>query len=790
MYHPDKPDRPGGEADPARPGDGAGEYDGFSLKSVCWGYRKLFADTIEGLMADGAIGTDRPEVTGAFFDMLKRADQSCFDHVLKEFLASLNPRTRWLLDLPGVFTDVVDLGRQFAEDRLYAGTRYFEIFGRGGFGQTPGQVRALLTHLRALREIDTDLALALLRNYRELAIRLTDDEIRRFREEGARIHRANPATGVSFLAGDLKSSEAFILTLTRECRLEDVTEAMASLLQALTRRKIEVNHLGMLDSDELLERGSMVVCMPEWLYVPARLRHFDRPDLNRAWYMLTAVTAAGMYAADSFPRVHGLAEIDTCEALVGADTASLNAFQIVEIVRSLRYVRRHWPGARRLIALGLGVHGQHVPARGAADRLLLAAAGDTPDDSVGRAARTVRRLADASVNCYDTAERLSGGGLGALLEAEPRLGERILSPLAFAGDFLFPAQISAPPPGDLVADLKSAAQRSQQDDADQSDDEDRPGAAVPGEGETDGEEQGGEGGITAAYLYDEWSHNLNDYLPEHCLLRELPVEEAPRVTVPDDLLTQARQVQRIFERFKPDLARKEKYLADGEMINTDLLMSYLVDRKREPAPRVNFYEKTRINQRDLAATVLLDVSGSTSDELADGQRVLRVIQQAAVIFGQALASLGDRFSVCGFSSNGREHCEFFRFCGFDDTWDTEAMQRVLAARPRNATRIGPALRHAGWLLSGQPNRQKMILLITDGKPMDSGYDPNTRYAQHDVRMACEENERLGIHTFSISTAENTVADMEIMFPRRRFAILPDIRSLPEVLPRLYLKLTI
>lgn len=28
--------------------------------------------------------------------------------------------------------------------------------------------------------------------------------------------------------------------------------------------------------------------------------------------------------------------------------------------------------------------------------------------------------------------------------------------------------------------------------------------------------------------------------------------------------------------------------------------------------------------------------------------------------------------------------------------------------------------------------------------MDQDYDPHTRYAQHDVRMACEENARLWI----------------------------------------------
>ena len=86
--------------------------------------------------------------------------------------------------------------------------------------------------------------------------------------------------------------------------------------------------------------------------------------------------------------------------------------------------------------------------------------------------------------------------------------------------------------------------------------------------------------------------------------------------------------------------------------------------------------------------------------------------------------------------------------------------------------------------------QRLIILITDGRPMDQGYDPGTRYAQHDVRMACEENRRKGIYTFCISTMENSRADMEIMFPERRFVILEDISDLPRVLPGLYIKMTV
>lgn len=103
--------------------------------------------------------------------------------------------------------------------------------------------------------------------------------------------------------------------------------------------------------------------------------------------------------------------------------------------------------------------------------------------------------------------------------------------------------------------------------------------------------------------------------------------------------------------------------------------------------------------------------------------------------------------------------------------------------------MGPALRHAGHLLGRRPHRRRLILLVTDGKPQDTGYDPSSRYAQHDVRMACEENRRRDIHTFAISTEANALADMELMFPGRRFAILPSIDRLPRVLPQLYLTLT-
>jgi len=83
----------------------------------------------------------------------------------------------------------------------------------------------------------------------------------------------------------------------------------------------------------------------------------------------------------------------------------------------------------------------------------------------------------------------------------------------------------------------------------------------------------------------------------------------------------------------------------------------------------------------------------------------------------------------------------------------------------------------------------LILIITDGKPMDAEYEHGNRYAQYDIHRANMENLRNGIDSFCISTEENELEELEIMFPNRRFMIIKSMNDLPRTLSRVYLKLT-
>ena len=761
-----------------------GDLHGFQLRSVCWGYRDLFRRALDGLLDQGLLDPGREESARRLFEFLKQADQSCFDHVLKEFLVALNPRTRWLLDLPGVFGDVIDLGRAFAEHRLHHGIGYFRRLGDGALGGTPAELQVFINQAGRLRAIDADLAFAFVCGYRTLCERLAPDEIPRFVNEGVRVFTRSPATGLRFIEAGTGPADRFIRVMTQECRLEDVSGHLDRLLRALVGGGLRVAGLGELDSDHLIERGCNVVCVGDHLYLPQRVRRFARADANRHWYVLAALTAAAMLLGDGFPRIHGQPGCETvADTLATPDRKRVNLLVVLELVRATAFVRERWPGARRVLGRALADLFGHEPVLTGATRLLRSAV-DTEDES--QAGALVRDLARRAVNVIHAARLVEGRPAACEALREAGAGG-VIPALGFFPDLLFPAEQSVAPPGQLVVDLKSAADRAEANDGQEPDVEAAAAGSIGGVAAQEAAD--GEAAMRAGFLYDEWSAQENEYLRDHCLLHERRVEQDAASSAAPVFEDEARAVRRAFERLKPDAPFREKRLAEGDYLNADLLVEYLVERHREPSPKVRFYERPRINRRDLAVLLLLDISGSTGEREADRQ-ILEVEKQAALLLGAGLHTLGDPFSICGFSGEGRENCEYLVFKEFEEPWAAGSIGRVLAARPLSSTRMGVALRHSGMRLNGRGNRRRLLIVITDGRPMDSGYDPKTRYAQHDVRMACHENDRMEVRTFAISTEENSRRDMEIMFPGRRFMVLPSIAELPRVLPRLYLAMTV
>lgn len=778
------------------------EY-GFSLRNVCWGYREIFARTLGELNQRGLIGESRQEVTAVLFDLLRQADRNCFDHVLKAFLDALHPGNAWLFDLPALFEDVVLTGRKLAEMRLAYGVRYFEILGTDGLGSSPEQIRELLEHLNRLTAIDGDLAMALLKQHRTLRSRLNSQQLNRYLDIALEIYRRRRENGIAFIEGRLATSETYIREITREILLDDVRTELTALTRALSGMQVEVMNLSQLDADDLIERGPLLILSAQAsdpdqpavaaFYLVDLMRSCERVALNHAWYRLAAVVAAGLLAEDSFSRIHGLPGHRTCADLVGHAPLAVNLFMVLEYARVLQRLRRRWPGLQNLLDFGLNLHfsPDRNPTPTAAERLLRDLL--TPRSiTASPLLQCVQDEMDQSVNCLDTASRITAPWFQDLLLPYPGLDRRYLPPIVFLPDFLFPLELSPAANQGILVEMKENAEKktgAQREKQSATPPPAIPQSTSPDDSKEESSDADPEAKKIAHFLYDEWAQPQNDYFRHYCSLTEIQPPPAPPVAEPPGILEDARRLRRVFERLRPDLQQKKKHLSDGDQINPDALVDYLVRTRSEPEPRLDFYEKKYPARRDIAVLILLDVSGSTGETGEGGRSMLELEKHASLLLGHGLALLDDAFSVCGFCSNGREDCRYLIFKDFDAPWNASVRARILAAQPAHSTRMGPALRHAGVRLSARPNRRRLLILVSDGKPMDMQYEFETRYAQYDVRRACDENTRLGIHTFAIVTAENSVSDLELMFPRRRFLVLNDWRQLPAMLPRLYLSLT-
>lgn len=764
-----------------------GRDHGFDLRGVSWGYRDVFATIIAGLHDEGYLGAGRETVTKDFYKLLADADQSCYDHVLKEFLTALRPETRWILDLPAIFSEVVELGRDLAAARLYCGLAYFHVLGGSGLGRTPAEMRRALTWGRRLLVVDPQLATAFLQGYAAIRDRLTPEEIERFLAEGLRIAAGGGEAGERFLRAESQAAESVLRALSRECALEEVRHELAPLLRGLTDQDFEIGDLGQLDADDLIERGSRVIALYRWIYLPSRVRIFDQPTRNRAWYRLCAVASAALFEARCFPCIHGHREFPDLRALVGEEPLQLQLATMLELARGLRWLRRTWPGARSLLDFGLATELKERPPIDEAERLLADLLAPRP---ATQSALDLLRVADMLANPFDTAEALRAEPLASLAavlaERVPALRVRLPRALAFLPDFLYPCTAGTAPPDQWVADLKEESRRRRAAASEQP-----PATAALAE-HPSGDEALAEGDEESApiarYWYPEWNQAEARYYEPWCGVREARPEPASGHEPSPEVARVTARVRHYFERMRPVLARKERRLEEGDAIDLERLVDHRVQRRLDPDPAVDFYEKHRPRRRDLAVLLLLDVSGSTG-EGGQQAKVLDLERGAAWVLGAGLDALGDAFAVMGYHSNGREDCVVDCFKDFEEPWSPAARARLASAYPRGSTRLGAGIRHAGYRLRAREARQRLLILITDGKPMDAGYDPRTRHAQFDVRRACVENEREGVVCIAISTEANTGADMELMFPRRRFVVLPDLRRLPRLLPRLYVSWT-
>ncbi|MDI5987192.1 VWA domain-containing protein [Halomonas sp. M4R5S39] len=291
------------------------------------------------------------------------------------------------------------------------------------------------------------------------------------------------------------------------------------------------------------------------------------------------------------------------------------------------------------------------------------------------------------------------------------------------------------------------------------------------------------GGLKGRHTYPEWNHRKQAYLPDHCVvLSEVQGEEGEDWTPDEVTRRRIRRVRREFEALRP---RREilRGQLDGSDLDMDAVIRSRCDLAATGEASDRFYLASRTQARDLAVSILVDVSLSTEAWLED-RRVLDVAKEALLVLGHGLAGCGDDYAIHSFTSRRRHRVWVNTLKGFDEPMGERVSRRIAALKPGSYTRMGAAIRHLTGELAKRPNRHRLLLLLTDGKPNDNDYYEG-RYGIEDTRKAVLEARRQEVRVFGVTIDRQAGRYIPHLFGRGGYAIVQRPEHLSLALPGIY-----
>ena len=325
--------------------------------------------------------------------------------------------------------------------------------------------------------------------------------------------------------------------------------------------------------------------------------------------------------------------------------------------------------------------------------------------------------------------------------------------------------------------------------------------------------------------YDEWDFRAGDYRPRWCRVGERPSEEGDLEYYEETLRRHhglVSETRRQFELLRPEHFRRIKRLEDGEDVDLDQVISFIVDKRAGVGPLANVYWRRNKVERDVAVAFLLDMSASTDEEIDKPQssyqpsdddfdddprkyfqwlaerrarftseppkRIIDLERESLVLIVEALEAIGDAYGIYGFSGYGRDNVEFHVIKDLREPFGDRTRRRIDKIQPIRSTRMGPAIRHTISKLEEYDAKVKLLILVSDGRPQDHGYGRDRtekEYAVHDTHQALVEAKQVGITPFLITVDKEGHDYLKDMCDDIGYEVVSDIDALPRRLTSLY-----
>jgi nitric oxide reductase NorD protein len=295
-----------------------------------------------------------------------------------------------------------------------------------------------------------------------------------------------------------------------------------------------------------------------------------------------------------------------------------------------------------------------------------------------------------------------------------------------------------------------------------------------------------DGAASEGLRYPEWDWRRRAYRKNACRVVVTPLREERAEWSPSpEALRRVRRIRRQFESFRPHREQARAQI-DGDDLDLDAVVRSRADFAAGGEGSDRIYTCARETRRDLAIALLIDASLST-DAFVGARRVIDVARETALMFCHALDAAGDPHAVFGFTSKGRNDVRIETVKDFDEALSTAIVGRLGALKPGWYTRIGAAVRHVTAELEKTPARDRLLVVLTDGKPNDIDHYEG-RFGVEDTRRAIQEARHHGIRPFGVTIDARTQARFPLLFGRGGFVVVSDPARLPAAMPILLRRL--
>ncbi|KGJ05418.1 nitric oxide reductase NorD protein [Paracoccus halophilus] len=293
--------------------------------------------------------------------------------------------------------------------------------------------------------------------------------------------------------------------------------------------------------------------------------------------------------------------------------------------------------------------------------------------------------------------------------------------------------------------------------------------------------------VAGIHTYPEWDARRGRYLADHVRVLENRAAEDADAEMIHDAAAQRRirAVRRQFEALRPGRITTTGH-RDGEELDADLVVRNAAELRATGQGSDRIWRQSRPMARNLAVSILLDVSRSTESAVT-GRAVIDIEREALAALAWGLDACGDSFAINAFSSLKRDRVFLSACKSFDEPMTRAVERRIAGLRPRFYTRLGAGIRHASAGLSAQASHRRLLLIVTDGKPNDLDHYEG-RHGIEDSARAVREARMRGHAVHAVTVDRDGKTWFPRIFGQGGFSLIPHPDHLLAALPAIYRQL--